>query len=182
MEIIFIRHGKPNGATNPKLTSSGFAQWLMTYKQSKVAAESYPPKNLQCLLNTHFIIASDLTRAIHSAYLCLGREPDLKLNQLREIDIPTYHLPFVCRAYSWVFISLLLWFLGAKSNCESIKQVKYRAHESALFLQQLALEHEKIAVFGHSVNNVCVTTELIKLGWFGLPKGNKYWGTIKLIH
>ena len=61
-----------------------------------------------------------------------------------------------------------------------MKHVKSRAHESALQLQKLALQHEKIAVFGHSVNNVYVTRELIKLGWFGIPKGNKYWGTIKL--
>ena len=180
MEIILIRHGEPTGAINPKLSASGFANWVRNYNRSKVDPKSLPPEGLGCSLGTHFIVASDLARSIDSVNLCVSREPDLKLKQLREMDIPRYKLPFVFKAYTWLIISRLFWLAGFSGKVESFKAAKIRARVSAEMLQDLAKQHEKIAVFGHGLLNKYIAKELKKFGWDGSVEGKKYWKTIKL--
>lgn len=180
MEIILIRHGRPTGAINPKLSASGFANWVRSYNSSKIDSESLPPKELGILLDSHFIITSDLARSIDSANLCVKKEPDLKLKQLREMDIPRYRLPFVFKAYTWLTVSRVLWFVGFSGKVESFKTAKIRARASAEQLQDLAKQHKKVVVFGHGMMNKYIAKELNKLGWTGTVKGKKYWSAIKL--
>lgn len=180
MEIILIRHGEPTGATNPKLSASGFANWVRNYNRSKVDPKSLPPETLGRSLDTHFIVASDLARSIDSANLCVSREPNLKLKQLREMDIPRYKLPFVFKAYTWLIISRIFWLAGFSGKVESFKAAKIRAKVSAEMLQELAKQHKKIAVFGHGLMNKYIAKELRKLGWNGSIEGKKYWNSIKL--
>ncbi|MFT6987918.1 MAG: broad specificity phosphatase PhoE [Psychromonas sp.] len=180
MEILLIRHGKPTGAINPRLSASGFAYWVRNYNRSKVDPRSLPPKDLSGSLGSHFIVASDLARSVDSVYMCLNREPDLKLKQLREMNIPCYKLPFVFKAYTWLIISRIFWLAGFSGKVESFKAAKIRARISAKQLQELAIKHEKVAFFGHGMLNKYIAKELNKLGWDSSPQGEKYWSTIKL--
>ncbi|MEW6982502.1 histidine phosphatase family protein [Colwelliaceae bacterium 6471] len=180
MEILLIRHGKPSGAVNPKLSASGFANWIREYNKSKIDPNNLPPKYLGCSLGEHFVVASDLARSIDSARLCVGKDPDLKLKELREMDIPRYKLPFFFRAYTWLFISRLCWFAGFSGKVESFKKAKTRAKTSANQLQELANTHGKVVFFGHGMLNKFIAKELKNLGWNGTSKGQKYWSVIKL--
>ena len=180
MEILLIRHGKPTAAINPRLSAAGFANWVRNYNRSKVDPENLPPEELACSLGLHFIVASDLARSVNSVYLCLNREPDLKLKQLREMNIPRYKLPFVFKAYTWLIISRIFWLAGFSGRVESFKTAKIRAKISAKQLQELAMQHEKVAFFGHGMLNKYIAKELNKLGWNGSPQDKKYWSTIKL--
>lgn len=180
MEIILIRHGKPAAAINPKLSASGFASWVRNYNQSKLVADSLPPEWLEPSLAGHFIVSSDLPRAIDSVQRCLNREPDMQLKQLREMDIPRYKLPFVLKAYTWLGMSRIFWLLGFSGKVESFKDAKNRAKASAELLQTLASQHGSVAFFGHGLLNRYIAKELRNLGWNETSQGKKYWSIITL--
>jgi len=181
MEILLVRHGKPVNAINSKLSASGFAHWVRNYNRSTIESTSLPPKILVRSLNTHFVVSSDLIRAIDSVTLCLKEEPDLTLPLLREMDIPRYKLPFVLNAYTWLFISRFFWFLGFNGKVESFKMAKMRAILSAEKLQNLAIQHKKVVVFGHGIMNTYIAKELRRQGWQSSGKSSTYWGMIKLV-
>ena len=180
MEIVLIRHGKPTAATNPKLSASGFAHWVSDYNASNVDLKSLPPEGLGESLNSHFIIASNLVRSIDSAKICTASEPQLILKELREMDIPIYKLPFKLRAYTWLIINRIFWFIGVKSKVETFKEAKIRAKNSADILIELAVKHKKVAVFGHGLMNKAIAKELKKVGWNSTSEGKGYWNVIKL--
>lgn len=180
MEIVLIRHGKPMAAINPKLTATGFMNWVDNYNESIVDAESFPQEAVRQLIQTHFIVTSDLARAIDSAKICGGSEPHLVLDQLREMEIPSYKLPFKLKAYTWLVLNRILWFIGIKSEVESFKEAKIRAKHSAKELIDLAIEHNKVVVFGHGLMNKYIAKELEQFGWDSASEGKSYWSTIKL--
>lgn len=180
MEIVLIRHGKPVGATNPKLSASGFADWVLNYDASEVDVDSLPPENLKQAIRNHFIVSSNLERAIDSAKICLNLAPHLIDNVLREMEIPSYPLPFKLKAYTWLVLNRLLWFIGIKGDVESFKEAKIRANNAAHTLIALAAEHHKVAVFGHGLMNKYVAKELERLGWKLSSQGNSYWSSLKL--
>jgi len=180
MEIILVRHGKPVGATNPKLSASGFADWVLNYDASEVDIDSLPPENLKQAIRSHFIVSSHLARAIDSAKVCLNLAPHLIDNALREMEIPSYRLPFKLKAYTWLVLNRLLWFMGIKGDVESFKAAKIRANDAAKMLIALATEHHQVAVFGHGLMNKSIAKELERLGWTLSSQGHSYWSSFKL--
>ena len=180
MEIILIRHGKPSAAINPKLSASGFANWVLDYDESDVSCESLPPDTLAKSIKDHFIIASHLARSIDSVKKCLNAEPDLIHRKFREMEIPSYKLPFRLKAYTWLVVNRIAWFIGIKSEVESFKEAKIRAKHSAKELIDLAIEHNKVVVFGHGLMNKYIAKELEQFGWDRASEGKSYWSTIKL--
>jgi len=180
MNIVLIRHGKPTGAVNPKLSAAGFAHWVRNYNRSNVTPESLPDKDLAKSLTDHFIVSSDLARSIDSVKICLNKAPELSLKQLREMDIPRYKLPFSCHAYTWLIMNRILWFLGIEGKAESFIDAKFRAKAAAQLLQQLAKEHDNVAFFGHGLLNRYIAKELTQTGWTGNTQGKKFWSVIRL--
>lgn len=181
MEIRLIRHGKPASAQNPKLTALGFVYWIKTYNTSNVASDSPPPLNLQHTIKEHYTIASSLPRAVHSAVMATGNVPEQTLSVLRELEIPRYKLPLKLNAWTWVYLSRLLWYLGFKGNFETYKAGKQRAFIAADKLIELAVKHDNIAVFSHGVINIYIRRRLKQLGWCELEKSNKYWGMNRFV-
>jgi len=180
MEIILIRHGKPSAAINPKLSASGFANWVLDYDESDVSCESLPPDALAKLIKDHFIISSHLARSIDSVKKCLNAEPDLIHRKFREMEIPSYKLPFRLKAYTWLVVNRIAWFAGVNGNVESFKAAKLRAKNAAAGLMELASEHNKVAVFGHGLVNKSMANVLKKEGWHCTFEGKGYWSTINL--
>jgi len=180
MEILLIRHGKPTGAINPKLSAVGFANWVREYNKSKVDSSSLPPEYLEHSITDHLIVASDLARSIDSVRICVGKEPDLKLKQFREMDIPRYKLPFSFKAYTWLIINRIFWFAGFSCKVESFKNAKIRAKNSAKELQELANIYGNVVFFGHGMLNIYLAKELNSLGWSKTSTGKKYWSVIQL--
>jgi len=180
MEIVLVRHGKPIAAINPKLSAVGFESWVQDYNTSLIDTESFPPETLGQSLEKYFIITSHLPRAIDSAKICTGLVPHLVLKELREMEIPSYQLPFKLKAYTWLVLNRILWFIGIKSKVEPFKEAKIRAKNLAMELVELTMKHSKVAVFGHGLMNKYIAKELEKLGWNRSSKGKSYWSSIKL--
>jgi broad specificity phosphatase PhoE len=165
MEILLVRHGKPEGAVNPVVDSPGFAKWVRRYNRLGLRPDSRPPAALMPSPGESFVISSDLPRARESAERCAGRAPDLVLPVLREMEIPRYRIPGRLRAYSWLYINRALWMLGRRGSFESFRKAKVRAHRAARRLHLLAGSHDKVVAFGHAYINKYVASELGALGW-----------------
>lgn len=180
MHIVLVRHGRPTGAVNPVVGAGGFAQWVRRYNQSGVARSSVPPERLKTSFAGFLAVSSRLKRAQQSCRLCLGREPDLRLPILNEMEIPRYKLPLRLPAYVWLYLNRLLWLLGRKGQFESWNEAKSRARQAALQLHELAQEHQQIVVFGHVLTNARVARELLALGWRGQARVKGYWGELHL--
>jgi len=180
MEIILVRHGKPEAATNPKLTASGFARWVRNYKNSSLTKESLPPKELGKLVNSHYLISSDLKRAIQSAKRCTGKQPCIQLKSLREMDIPRYKFPLKLKANTWLYLNRIVWILGLNGSTESFKQGKQRAKLASEQLEALVKEQNSVVAFGHGYINIHIKRKLMKKGWVLDDKSNDYWGVTRL--
>jgi len=180
MEIMLVRHGKPEFSLNNKMSASGFSKWVRYYNQSNISAESTPPLHLANNLENYFVVSSDLNRAIHSAVLCVDKPPDLMLKELREMDIPRFKVPLKLKANSWLLLNRLLWFCNFHGQVESFRQAKHRAKLVAHTLVELANNHGKVVVFSHGLINKYVAKELVELGWNGSFKRQKHWGSARL--
>lgn len=181
MEIILIRHGKPTTAINPKLNALGYIKWVKKYNSSLVSISSVPPKHLHKKIAQHFVVSSDLKRAVHSAVLCTNLLPKKQFKVFREMDIPRYKLPFTLNAYTWLYLNRFLWTLGLKGKFESLKSAKKRAELAADLLIQLAIEEQQVALFSHGYLNIYLRKALQNKGWQMVTKSNQYWGETKLI-
>ena len=180
MEIVLVRHGKPDGASNPRVNAAGYGRWVRRYDKSRVRADSRPPAALRERLRDHYLLASPLARAVHSCELGAGRGPDECWPSLREMDIPRYKLPGKLPAYAWLYINRTLWLGGKPGPFESFRQAKQRALQTAEQLDALAATRPKIAVFGHALSNRFIARALCELGWRGTPRFASYWGDIHL--
>lgn len=180
MEIILVRHGKPTAAKNPKVNAAGYANWVRNYNKSVVFNSSRPCPSLPPKLEGFYVVSSDLTRAIQSAGIC-GVTPQKTYSDFREMYIPYYRLPFKLKAWTWLYLSRVLWTFGKKGKFESYKQAKMRAQIGCEILESLAHKHGKVALFAHGYMNFHVRRELVKQGWQVTEKSNQYFQHSHLI-
>ena len=180
MHIALVRHGKPLGAHNPVVNASGFARWARAYERSALGADSAPPLTLTTRFHGYVAIVSSRPRSLHSARLCLGREPDLCLTDLREMEIPRYRMPLRIPAYGWLVLNRALWMLGCRGRVESFDAARARARRVSVELHRLAMTHGQVVVFGHGLMNRQVAASLVALGWDGRPRRTDYWDVIDL--
>lgn len=179
MQITLIRHGKPIAATNPKLDAKGYIKWIRQYDKSTVCANSRPRFNTADFKD-YYIVSSQLPRAIHSCQIAMARMPDRKLPVFREMAIPRYKLNLKLRAWTWVYLSRLLWFCGYKAGFESFSSAKQRAERAAEQLIELAQQQQNVVLFGHGVMNFYIRKALMRRGWQLLNKSSNYWGLTQL--
>ena len=179
MKIILIRHGKPTSANNPIVNACGYAKWIRRYNFSDVAANSRP-ESINNQYKSFYSLSSDLTRAIHSANIYVGKPPEYIDQLYREMEIPRYKLPLQLKAWHWVYLSRLLWMLGCKGSFESFKQAKIRAEIAAEKLIELAKIQDEVVLFGHGYMNIYIRKSLISRGWGLNFKSNAYWGVTSL--
>ena len=181
MEIVLIRHGQPVSATNERLNSKGFVYWVKRYHHADIAEHSRPNWHADSLIKNAYLISSDLKRAKDSAQIAFNRKPKETLRCLREMDIPRYNLPFVLRAWTWVYLNRALWMLGKKGKFESYREAKERAVTAAEALIDKAEEHGVIVAVGHGFMNLHIRNHLARNGWIVKEKDNDYWGKSRLV-
>ncbi|TYK66567.1 histidine phosphatase family protein [Colwellia echini] len=179
MEIVLIRHGKPESAINPVLNAADYTQWIKRYNASMVA-ENSRPKSINAQYKSFYCVASDLNRAVHSAQIYLDKSPSITDKLYREMEIPRYKLPFKLKAWNWVYLSRILWLFGVKGPFESFKEARFRADKATDQLILLAEKHGNIVLFAHGVLNRFIRQSLAKKGWIVTAKDDGFWGVNQL--
>ena len=122
------------------------------------------------------VVSSPLPRALESAWMAAGREPDRVLPDFVEAPLPPPRLPFLrVRPISWGTVSRVVWMAGYRRDCESAKEARARAARVAGELAELASGRTVLA-FGHGWFNRMVGRQLRRAGWRVVSgRGDGYW-------
>lgn len=181
MEIVLVRHGKPTGTVYPKVNAKGFAEWVKEYDRSGIIETSKPDKEIALKYAEHYMISSDLTRAIKSAEICFNKKPEQTLNILKEIEIPKYKLPFILKVSTWLILNRVLWTLRINGCSESYSEATKRSKTASQLLANFTNTQGKTIVFGHGYMIYFIRKNLVKSGWSITEKSNRYWGVTRLV-
>jgi len=178
MEIILLRHGKPEIPSLNKINASGFSRWVEEYNHSHLCSSSIPSNDVISMAKLcDAVVCSELPRSIGSAQALGVENVVLKSSQFNEAGMPVANWSFLKMSPKlWAVIFRVMWLFGYSENSESIKETKFRASKSAKLLIDLANEYDRVLFVGHGVYNRLLANELKSLGWGG-PKspGSKYW-------
>jgi broad specificity phosphatase PhoE len=175
MEIILLRHGKPNVELSGKRSTVDFKQLVTAYAQSGIA--DHPPHDLKGRFTSHYVVSSHLRRSLHSAKKLGCENIHLSDELFAETDIPFFESNIIkLPVIGWLVIFRVMWLFGFNKNGESFVKAKIRAKKAALKLIRLAEENEKVILVGHGVMNRLISRELRLNNWQGPGSpGRKYW-------
>lgn len=178
-DIIFVRHGKPDCPTPPRLSQREVAAWLREYGRSGIAAE--PPSSDACraaVQSARVVLSSTLRRSSESAAVLAGdRVTAHALFTEASLAIPTVGLAL--SPSLWTVIGRLTWLMGAAS-AENLSATRQRAEQAAAFLLAEA-ENGPVAVIAHGWINRMIAQALCKRGMRVVEKtGSRYWSYTRL--
>lgn len=167
MEIILLRHGKPDFLINQKVRIRDVPNMVAGYNNSGVSQQ--PTKSaISMAYNCNYIVSSDLPRSIQSARLLGVDEIHLSSCLFREVDLPVSIWPSPkMSSYFWFGFFRLLWFMGHRASGESLTDARQRAQKAMQELMRLAQEHERVLFVGHGLLNQFIAKELLSYGWQG---------------
>lgn len=178
MEIIILRHGKPNIPSLTKISPFAFSEWVKSYNESGLCSSSKPSlAAIEMANKSKVVVCSELPRSIQSAKALNVKEIRLQSSLFNEAGLPISSLKFPCLSPKvWAVIFRILWFFGYSNNSESYKEAKIRARKAVNKLIELAGLESSVLYIGHGVYNRMIANELKSRGWSG-PKspGTKYW-------
>lgn len=178
MEIIILRHGKPNIPSLDRISPFAFSEWVNSYNASGLCSLSKPTLAASEIANkSKVVVCSDLPRSIQSAKALNIKDITLQSSMFNEAGLPTSGLKFPWLSpKTWAVIFRILWLLGYSKNSESFNETKARARQAANKLIELAEIESRVLFVGHGVYNRMIANELKAKGWSG-PKspGTKHW-------
>ena len=175
MEIVLLRHGKPELELKGILNASEIKQLVVSYAQSGI--QDSPPETLTKCFNDYYVVCSDLERSIHSAKKLGFKQIHLSDDLFKETDIPHFDQSFIkMPIMGWLMLLRIMWLFGFKKNGESFSQAKSRAKHAANKLIALAYTNEQVILVGHGLMNRLIAKQLILNNWQGpTSPGKKYW-------
>ena len=175
MEIILLRHGKPEFELKGSLKASKFKQLTNAYAQSGI--QDFPPETLKERFNTYYVVCSDLERSIQSAKRLGFCKIHLLDDLYSETEIPYFDRSFLkLPVMGWLIIFRIFWLFGFNKNGESITKAKNRAKQAANKLIELANENNKVILVGHGLMNRLIAKQLRINNWTGpVSPGKKHW-------
>jgi len=126
MEIILLRHGKPELDLKGRLNASEIKQLVVAYTQSGI--QDSPSETLIKRFNEHHVVCSDLERSIQSAKRFGFKQIHLSDALFKETDIPHFDQSFFkLPTMGWFTLLRIMWLFGFKKNGESFIQAKLHA-------------------------------------------------------
>ena len=177
MEIILLRHGKPDFSAEKWIAIRDLPQMITDYNRSGVS-QLAPEASVKMAQNCEHIVCSDLLRSSQSAQLLGVEQIHLSESLFREADLPVTLWPSMKMSpYFWLVFFRILWFFGHSANGESIAQARVRAVTAMQQLYRLAQTHGRVLLVGHGILNQLIAKELLSYGWQG-PKrpARDHWG------
>ena len=175
MEIILLRHGKPDIELKGNLNAGKFKQLIAEYSQSGI--KDIPSEQLKKCFNCHYVVCSNLVRSTESAEKLNLENIHVSDALFRETEIPHFDKSFFSLpVIVWLILLRIMWLFGFSKNGESFSQAKVRSKQAAEKLTLLAQENEKIIVVGHGLANRLIGKQLRKNGWqTSQRRGKSYW-------
>lgn len=175
MEIILLRHGKPDVELKGHLNANQIKQLTLKYAQSGV--QDFPPENLKNRFNECYVVCSDLARSTLSAKKLGVNEVHLSDALFKETDIPHFdHGVIKMPVTVWLIVLRIMWLFGFKKNGESFSKAKNRARDATYKLIELAQENENVILVGHGLMNRLIAKQLRVKNWQGPSSpGKKHW-------
>jgi len=177
MEIILLRHGKPDFSTAKRIAIRELPKMIATYNCAGVS-QLPPASSVQMARACKHVVCSDLLRSVQSAKLLGVEQIDLSEPLFREADLPVTLWPSMKMSpYFWLVVFRILWFFGHSADGESITQARLRAATAMQQLDTLAQTHGRVLFVGHGILNQFIAKELLSYGWQG-PKrpARDHWG------
>jgi broad specificity phosphatase PhoE len=178
VEIVLLRHGKPQIRDHGRVSASGFGQWIAAYNRAGIDPAHHPsPIVIEKAKSCSIVICSHLPRSIESA-AALGAQSVEKDSMFRECDMPYANLNHPKLPVSiWSVVFRMLQVLSLSPNAESFKEARERANNCAFQLSELARQHGSVLLVGHGLINLLISKQLFRMGWRKSGNiGRKYWG------
>lgn len=182
--IILVRHGKPALSRKVRLTWREFRDWWIRYDEGGIKPGQKPPKKvIQWAREADTVLSSPLPRAVESAALAAGREPDATLPGLVEAALPSPPLgPLKMRPKSWGTIARIIWFIGYSDGMESHFEARTRANDVCSDLEHHAAGGKIVYVSGHGWFNRMVKGSLMARGWrCKSQNGDLHWSRRRMV-
>jgi broad specificity phosphatase PhoE len=182
MQIVLVRHGKPDAVSAATITGRDIGQWVRHYDGVGITRELAPPAIVRELASSGTcVVASDVRRATESAaWIAVSKavrvDPELREAVLPEsIGMSTRLSPGV-----WVVVARVAWWLNWCHSDETIAMTRRRASRVADRLGALAREYGSVMAVGHGMFNRFVGRQLRRRGWRG-PRmlGRAHWSVAR---
>jgi broad specificity phosphatase PhoE len=178
MEIILVRHGRPDHDAEPWSTPAGMKNWVERYNAASVVASERPETLRRLAESAGVVVCSSLLRCIESRSH-LGCDCDYEPDPV----FAEAHLPYAGWSYPslpsriWRMSFRTAWFFGFASHTEPVSESRKRAGAAAEKLIALAEQHDTVLLMGHKVMNALIASQLRKRGWQGpaVPLLAGYW-------
>ncbi len=167
MEVILLRHGRPDLKQNHKLKARELYKWIQNYNASGID-QSYSPtqKTMAMAQQCNRIVCSDYRRSTESAKLLGLQKIDLIDPLFREAGLPYANWNTIhARPETWATLFRILWFTGYHPNSESYSDCKVRSQKAARKLETLAEDSGIVLFIGHVFINRFIIKQLLSRGW-----------------
>lgn len=178
MQIILVRHGRPDCSGWCRCTPREMDNWIEDYDRANVIPRAISPHLAQLVKTANAVVCSPLPRSIQTKRYLLGDQPHAVDELFSEAHLPHLDWSFPrLPARLWKTLFRLAWFYGLSRHAESIRECDERARLAADRLAELAWQNGTVLLVGHEVMNMLIARQLRARGWLGprLLLAKDYW-------
>ena len=177
MEIIIVRHGRPQADDRSGARRRGFRGWVASVEQAPLDPTLLPPPDLTAIAaSAGCVMTSPLRRSVESAALLAPGRAVLSDALFVEAGMPMVtSAPLAIRPRHWNAPGRIAWMLGWSKGRESWPAARQRAKLAAARLAELAREHHSVLLVGHGLLNILIQRALRATGWSGGGWRADYW-------
>jgi broad specificity phosphatase PhoE len=181
MDIILVRHGRPQPSASSPAPRRGLRGWEAGLEQAPLDQTLLPPPGLTALAaSAGCIMTSPLRRSVESATLLAPGRTVLCEPLFVEAGLPVTPGAPDIRPRHWTVLSRIAWVLGWSRAREPWPAARRRASLAAARLAELAREHQSVLLVGHGLLNLLIQRALRAAGWTGGGWRAEYWSYVVL--
>lgn len=168
MQIILVRHGRPEHSSPRWCTPAQMKDWIERYNEAEVAVREAPARLAELAATAGAVVCSPSARCRQSRD-CLGLgacpAPDPVFAEAH-LPYPDWSFPRLPPSL-WRLLFRSAWFCGFARHTEPIAESRQRAEAAAQRLIALAETHGSVLLMGHGIMNLLIARQLRRHGWSG---------------
>ncbi|NNC94902.1 MAG: phosphoglycerate mutase family protein [Chitinophagales bacterium] len=167
IQIMLIRHGEPDLKKDGWVGRRGAEEYFRDYDSVNIIIPEFLPIHLKPG-EVKCVYTSTLPRSSHTAMVLFGEGFDYcPMYMFREFERRVFNfISLRLPLKLWTTISRGLWIIGINQrDIESFRKAKKRAREGAEFLDERAMEDEKVILVAHGFLNRYLKKYLVDMGY-----------------